>query len=230
MVTAAIELWDRAVYLPGADTAVIADLHLGRGAVAAVEFPLNEREHITDSVEAILTEFAPEELVVAGDVLHAFEGVPNGVEDVLGELVDRADRHGAELILIQGNHDRQLPELSPVPVQKQWRPEAGLVVHHGDEKRASDGRLEVVGHVHPTIVIEGQRRPCFLYDPDATPPLLVVPALNPLLPGVPVNTARTADLPGTVVKEIGRVRPGVYDTTAAEPLWFPPLAELRPLL
>ena len=230
MDSAAIEFGDRTLYLADADVVVCADLHLGRSKTAAVEFPLGERDEVTDRIETALKRHEPATLVLAGDILHAFETVPRGVEDALGGLVDLADRHDTELVLIEGNHDRQLSALAPVPPQDRWRRGDHVVVHHGDTAPSVEAALEVVGHVHPMIVIEGQRRPCFLYDPAATPPVVVLPPVNPLLPGVPVNTAQTAELPGSVLEAINRTRPVVYDPDSDETLWFPPLAELRTLL
>lgn len=230
MDATAIEFADRALYLPEVDTVVCADVHLGRSATAPVEFPLGEGTQVIKYIRTALTRYDPATLVLAGDILHAFDRIPTGVEDTLGELIDLTDRHGVDPILISGNHDHRLEAIAPVPIHEQWRAGEQVVVHHGDTKRDTNAALEIVGHVHPMITIEGQRRPCFLYDPAATPPLVVVPPVNPLLPGVPVNTVRTAELPGSVVETIDRVQPVVYDADSDETLWFPALGEFRTLL
>lgn len=230
MDTEAIEFGDRTLYLREVDAVVCADVHLGRGATAPVEFPLREEEQIIEIIQPALEQYTPETIVLAGDILHAFHTVPAGVEDALGSLIDLADQYGATPIFITGNHDQQLQAISPIPTQEHWQAGHNVVVHHGHTNREIDAGLEIVGHSHPMITIEGQRRPCFLYDPEATPPLVVLPPVNPLLPGVPVNTARTSELPGPVVESITRVRPIVYDADSHTSLEFPPLGEFRTLL
>ncbi len=228
----AVEFADRAVYLPAADALVCADLHLGRDDAAPVELPLGERERLPDRVKTLLDRFAPAELVLAGDLVHAFGDVPTHVEDTLGRLVDAADAAGARPVLIEGNHDATLSAIAPVTPKGSHRLADGTVVVHGHDRPAAvaDAKRVVFGHVHPAIVIEGRRRPCYLYDRQSTPTHLVLPAFNALSPGTPLNEARSDDLPSPLLDRVTTARPVVRDPEADETLWFPPLESLREML
>ena len=90
----------------------------------------------------------------------------------------------------------------------------------------------VVGHDHPTIEIEGVRRPCLLYGPDAYrgADVFVLPAFTRLAPGAVVNRMRADDFQSPVVTDADALRPVVWDEEAGETLAFPPLGEFRRLL
>ncbi len=87
---------DRAVYLPAEETLVVADLHVGRDAASAVELPLGERADLTDRLSALLAAFDPREVVVAGDLLHAFDRIPEGVAETVAALGETVALYGPE--------------------------------------------------------------------------------------------------------------------------------------
>lgn len=231
-ISTPIEFADRAVYLPSADALVCADLHLGRDDAAPVELPLGERTRLPDRIDALLDRFNPAELVLAGDIVHAFEDIPAHVEDTLGGLIDAADAAGARPVLLEGNHDAILSSIAPLQPTSAHRLQDGTLVVHGHESppEVDDITRIVFGHVHPAIVIEGRRRPCYLYDDHATPTRLVLPAFNSLAPGTPLNDAQRSDLPSPLLDRATSVRPIVRDPDADETLWFPPLASFREML
>ncbi|USZ69047.1 metallophosphoesterase [Halorussus salilacus] len=226
---------DRAVYLPGDDALVVADLHVGRDAASAVELPLGERADLTDRLADLLARFSPAEVVFAGDLLHAFGRVPEGVEATVERLRSTVADAGAELVAVRGNHDGMLDAVG-VSARDSYRV-GDTVVHHGHERPAAGesspaaGRY-VVGHDHPAIEIEGTRRPCLLYGPGAFrgADVLMLPAFNRLAPGTVVNGMRTRDFMSPVVTDADALRPVVWDDEAEESLSFPPLGELRRLL
>jgi len=90
----------------------------------------------------------------------------------------------------------------------------------------------VIGHVHPTIEIEGDRRPCSLHGEgvyrDAD--IIVLPAFTRLAPGVAVNGMGTDAFNSPLVTDADRLRPVVTDPDGGEPLRFPPLGAFRELL
>jgi metallophosphoesterase superfamily enzyme len=87
------------------ETLVLADLHLGKGAASSVEFPLGASEDVVDRLVALLDRFDPETVVLAGDVLHAFDYVPDAASDAFAALVDALREAGARPIVLEGNHD-----------------------------------------------------------------------------------------------------------------------------
>jgi putative SbcD/Mre11-related phosphoesterase len=223
---------DRAVFLPEPRALVVADLHVGRDEASGVEFPLGERSDLQERLDRLLAHYRPDEVVVAGDVLHSFSGLSHGVEASLVELFDSCHDAGAPPTLVAGNHDTLLSEVWDGPVVDSYRFDDGTVVCHGHEATEEPAERYVVGHDHPAIEIEGQRRPCYLFAENAyrDADVLMLPAFNRLAAGVPVNRMRTGDFQSPFVTDIDAFRPIVYDPDSQETLTFPPLGEFRRLL
>lgn len=231
---------DRAVYLPDADALVCADLHVGRAESSNVELPLGERDDLLDRIDALLSTFEPDEVVVAGDALHSFDRLPRGVETTFGNLAELVAGVGAEFVVATGNHDTMLDSVAggdagahAATVAEEYRPSgADAVVLHGHEPPSSDAELYVCGHDHPAIRIEGKRHPCYLFGEGVREgsDVLVLPAFNRLAPGTLVNSARADQFQSPLLDRAGSFRPIVRDDDAAETFWFPPLDELRSML
>ncbi|AGN02272.1 metallophosphoesterase [Salinarchaeum sp. Harcht-Bsk1] len=232
------ELADRAAYVADADALVCADLHLGRDANSNVELPMGEASRIPERVSALLDRFEPGTVVVAGDVLHAFDSVPEGVTDALVAVEEAVADAGAELLLVAGNHDGMLESVTESRVVEAADLGNGTVVIHGDEQPSAleladlDADRYVIGHEHPAIVIEGQRHACYLEGPapDGDASVFALPAFNRLARGTVLNGSRTGDPASPLLAEIRRFRPAVRDPEADETLWFPPFSELQALL
>ena len=251
---------DRAVYFRRAQTLVVADLHVGRGEAADVEFPLGEASDLRERLDTLLAAFDPEAVVVAGDVLHQFARVSDAVDRSLAGLREACLDAGARPVLVAGNHDAMLSsvwtgdtheryELSPrddsggdngrEPADDDYLPQTTpepVVVRHGHEAppdaEAADAGLYVVGHDHPTVEIQGRRRPCYLFVPDAVAgtPALMLPAFNRLPAGVTINGMSGDDFQSPFVTDAGSVHPVVWDPESDDRLSFPRLRELRRLL
>lgn len=246
---------DRAVYFPRGETLVLADLHVGRGEAADVEFPLGEATDLRDRLTTLLTAFDPETVVVAGDVLHQFSRTSDAVAQSLSGLREACLDAGARPVLVAGNHDTMLSSVwdGPTPdsheITLSGEPPAGpeddylpatvsgpVVVRHGHEPppatEADRAGLYVVGHDHPTVEIQGRRRPCYLFVPDAVrgTPALMLPAFNRIPAGVVVNGMAGDDFQSPFVTAADPVHPVVWDPDADERLSFPALGDLRRLL
>ncbi len=217
---------DRAVYLPSERTPVLADVHLGRDRASAVSFPLSEREDTLERLDALLSRFSPREVVIAGDLLHSFEYLPRGVEPTLRAFERRIEEAGARLVATRGNHDTLIDSVLE-EVVSEYRVGETLVCH--GHERAPESAGYVVGHVHPAITIEGEKRPCYLRGPAADgSPVLVLPAFTRLAGGVDVSCARSLRSP--LLGAPGRYRPIVRDEDGDETLAFPALGEFRSFL
>ena len=216
---------DRAVLIE--DTLVLADLHIGQSS-RAVELPVGAGEDMTERLGALLDQFGPSKVVIAGDLLHAFEGVPRGVTRTV-EMITRTVREaGAELIVLRGNHDTLLEAVWDGPTANSHRIGETVITHgHVTPDTAAD--RYVIGHDHPTIVIEGDRRPCYLAGDGVYrgADVLVVPAFNRLVAGVPVNELTGDEFMSPLVPTAGALAPIVRDESAEETLVFPPLEAFR---
>jgi len=230
------EYRDRAVYIGG--TLVLADLHFGKGEASSVEFPIGAGDDCVDRLEALLAHFDPDEVVLGGDVFHSFNSVPRVAEDALAEISRAVRSAGARLVVVEGNHDTMLDAAYAGDLHDEYElatdgPET-VVVTHGHEEPDRLADWYVIGHDHPTIEIEGQKRPCFLVGEGAyrRAGVLVVPPFNRLVEGVSVNgrlgTARPELSP--MVTAIAQFRPIVYDDESEESLTFPPLGQFSRML
>ena len=115
---------DRAIYLPDAETLVVADLHVGRGEASDVEFPLGEADNLRERLVALLDRYAPREVVFAGDVLHQFSRVSDRVARSLDDLTEACRTAGTRPVMVAGNHDARLDTLWSGPIHDAYRIDA----------------------------------------------------------------------------------------------------------
>lgn len=229
MTTVSLRHLDRGLYLPEADTLVVADLHLGRDATSAVTMPVGEAEAVLDLLEGHLETVAPETVVLAGDVLHAHGGVPSGVPETVSALRESVRTAGATLRVARGNHDTHLEAVGLADVSQDAVRLGDTVVCHGHEDPAVRATVDryVVGHEHPAVEIEGRRHPCALVGPAAgstgDAEVVVLPAFSPLAPGTVVNTRRDDPL-SPLIEDLAAFRPVVVGEDVHR---FPRLGELR---
>lgn len=230
------EYRDRAVCIDG--TLVLADLHFGKGEASSVEFPIGAGDDCVDRLEGLLDHFDVDEVVLGGDVFHSFNSVPQVAEDALADISRTVRTAGARLVVVEGNHDTMLDAAYAGDLHDEYEIETGrsetVVVTHGHEEPDTVADWYVIGHDHPTIEIEGQKRPCLLVGDGAyrRSGVLVVPPFNRLIEGVSVNgrlgTARSELSP--MVTGIAQFRPIVYDDESEESLSFPPLGQFSRML
>jgi len=223
-----ITLRDRAALVE--DILVLSDLHLGRGASSAVEFPVGDGTDVLERFERLCERFQPAGVVVAGDLLHSFETIPRTVERTVDGLRKVARDASARLVVTPGNHDTRLDAVWSGPTPGTYRVGETIICHgHVEPDTDADAERYVVGHDHPTITIEGKRRPCYLAGEGVYrgADLVVLPAFNRLLAGVPVDGMTAGDFMSPLVRDADALAPVVLDEAAGETLQFPPLGEFR---
>jgi len=225
---------DRALLLE--DTLVLADLHVGRGADSDVEIPVGDGSDMVERFEALLGRFEPGEVVVAGDLLHSFRTVPRTVRETVDGLAAAAHEAGVRLVVTPGNHDTMLDSVWEGPTPDSYRAGDTVVCHghvapgDGESDGPGDGvGRYIVGHDHPTITIEGKRRPCYLAGEGVYrgTDVVMLPTFNRLLQGVEVNGMSAADFMSPFMPDADAFAPVVRDETADETLTFPPLGDFR---
>jgi len=221
-----VTLCDRAVLL--GDVLVLADLHVGRGAASNVELPVGEGEDMVRRFEALCQALNPEEVVVAGDLLHSFQSVPGPVDETLSGLRAAAREVGARVVVTPGNHDTLLDAVWSGPTTEEYRV-GETIICHGHVEPSAEAERYVIGHDHPTITIEGQRRHCYLTGDGVYEgvDLLMLPSFNRLVRGVEINGMRAADFMSPLVSDADALAPIVRDEDADETLEFPPLGSFR---
>lgn len=230
------EYRDRALFVDG--TLVLADLHFGKAEASTVEFPIGAGEDCVERLEALLERFGPAEVVLAGDVFHSFQYVPDSADGALSGVVRTVREAGARLVVIEGNHDAMLDAVYAGDLRDEYELETDgdetVVVTHGHEEPETQADCYVVGHDHPAIEIEGQKRPCFLVGDGAyrRSDVVVLPPFNRLVEGLSVNGRLGGSRPelSPLVSGIARYRPVVFDEDSEETLRFPPLGQFSRML
>ena len=234
-----IEFHGRSIYLPLADVLVLSDLHVGRAQASNVSFPLDERGDLLSRLDTQLERFSPGTVVIAGDLLHSFDRIPDTVRRTVDAIESRVDATDASLVVTPGNHDAMLDAVYDGRRERAYRIAETLIGHGHEEPDESDADDEsvglwILGHEHPAIRIEGRKHPCYLYGEDVYcgADVLVLPAFSRLARGTVVNRQRSTDCLSPLVRSVGlgAFRPIVRDETADETLVFPPLREFRSLL
>ena len=222
-----VELRDHGVYLDG--TLVLADLHIGKAATADVAVPIGAGEDMVERAGKLCQHFDPTTVVVAGDLLHSFKTVPHLVEETLDGLTQAVgDR---PFVVTPGNHDTLLEAVWGGETTPEYRV-GETVICHGHVKPASDASRYIIGHDHPTITIEGHRRPCYLAGDGvfAGADLLVLPSFNRLVAGVEINQMRSSEFLSPLLTDADALSPVIRDEKRDETVQFPPLGQFRQTL
>jgi len=208
------------------DVLMVADLHLGRSAGSNVELPLGTGAEMIDRLTDLVDAVDPAEVVLAGDLLHSFGTVPLSVDSTVSDLRAAIRDRGARPVVTPGNHDGMLDSVWDGPTPTEYRVGDTVVAHgHRDPETSAD--RYVIGHDHPAIEVEGQKRHCFLYGEGVYrgADVLMLPAFTRTTGGVAVNGMSAGEFQSPLVTDIDAFRPAVRDRE--ETLWFPPLGELR---
>ncbi|MFB6133732.1 MAG: metallophosphoesterase [Halanaeroarchaeum sp.] len=224
------QLRDRALYFPGSDVLILADLHLGMDQTSDLELPVGERADVLDRIDELLAEFEPGTVIVAGDVVHAFDHVPDAVGLTWAAMTDRIRAAEADFVVLRGNHDAVLDQLRSGPIDAHYRIAGDEVVAHGHEPPAETAPQYVIGHEHPAIRIEGERHACALdcIDQRDAARVIVAPAFTRLARGTLVNGRRSDESVSPLLSDVTACRPVVE--TEDDTLRFPPLSSFRSLL
>ena len=152
----------------------VADLHFGyelsqRAAGALV--PLWGMATIAERLAELVNEYEPRRLLILGDLVHDKTAARQAAE-LLRELAK-----GCEITVVAGNHDRQLR--GQVEMVDSF--ETGQFhFHHGHCAAPVQGRIQIIGHHHPAVVITdgaGLRLKCpaFVQQSDCW----IMPAFSP---------------------------------------------------
>lgn len=125
----------------------VADLHFGyeiSQRAAGRLMPMWGMNSIEERLMALLADYEPRRLVILGDLVHDRAAAPEARELVMRLRVE------IEVILLAGNHDRQL--LGTIPMLDSWQSD-GFHFHHGHCEADATGRTQVIGHHHPSGTI-----------------------------------------------------------------------------
>lgn len=154
---------DRGLWWPVEQTLFIADIHLGKAATfQRAGMPVPECSHQADlqRLSRILTETQAKRLVILGDFFHARQGRTAITEGLILEW--RNERPEIEILLTEGNHDRQTgPPASELGIRyvKGVLKMGPFALRH--EPEPVDGCFTLAGHIHPAYRLGSIKARCF---------------------------------------------------------------------
>ena len=164
------------VYIKSLSAIVCTDLHLGYEGVVADRgtfLPKANLHNIKGIVSKAVRLRHPKRIIVDGDIKNEFSQVHVEEFNEAHEFVNfLRDEMGLEKItLIKGNHDNFIDRLREPFRMELYTQEAMIndyLFFHGEELPiAKDGRMLMMGHVHPSIAIYNslgvkEKLKCFL--------------------------------------------------------------------
>jgi DNA ligase-associated metallophosphoesterase len=171
----------KALYKPDEKLLVIADVHLGKAThfrKHGIAIPAKAQQGDYDNLRSLLNETGPEKVYFLGDLFHSdFNGDWHTFCDLIKEYP------GIQFTLIKGNHDiinKQMFKEVCIDVVDIIE-DGPLVYTHEPLKQVPDGKVNIIGHIHPGVVLSGMGRqhvklPCFYREEQ----LLVLPAFGVL--------------------------------------------------
>lgn len=193
-------LAQRAVWWPAERTLLLADLHLGKGALFRAHgqpVPQGESQRTLDAWGALIARFGARRSIVLGDLLHGRDGLTPALDDAVRRW--RLSHQATQVDWLPGNHDarlqrvaaqwhmRLLPSLAPLA--------PGLSACH-EPPAAAPPDFIVCGHLHPAVTVrvaaDRVRVPCFV----ARPRSLLLPAFGSWTGSAELSSAQL-DEPGT---------------------------------
>lgn len=155
-----------ALYWPGEQALLVADLHLEKGSSFARRgqfLPPYDSAATLARLSAVVARFRPRRLFFLGDAFHDPFAGERMEPETLAAI--RALGVGRELVWISGNHDPAPPEAVPGARVDEVQA-GGLILRHLPTTGEAKG--EIAGHLHPVARVQTRaavvRRACFISD------------------------------------------------------------------
>lgn len=160
-------LSEKAVFLPGSHSLLIADPHFGKAAhFRKAGIPVTEKVHIHDflKIQKLIESLKPTDIFFLGDLFHS------DWNESWNDLVAFADYFpDFQFHLIKGNHDI-LPEA--FYRSETWKVHAeslvleNFILTHEPLETVPEGLFNFCGHIHPGISLYGTGKqrltlPCY---------------------------------------------------------------------
>jgi uncharacterized protein len=176
----------RALWLAASRVLIVADLHWGYAEThraAGNLLPVWGDDVLANTLQALVADYQPQEMIWLGDVIHATAGRPRAEAYLAMTSVP--------VVVLRGNHDRSWRGAAAVPHLER----SNFVLHHGDVPlRAPVAGRELIGHHHPAAFWSDRAGARFkLPALVAGPRRWIMPALSPWAAGTPWNHLLESD-------------------------------------
>lgn len=154
------------LFVDGAATLVVSDLHLEKGSSFARRQqylpPYDTRETLR-RLAVLVEKYQPRTIISLGDSFHDNQASTRLSDDAIATISALAA--GRSMVWVTGNHDPNPPANVPGDTVKEMSID-GVILRH--IAKADDNQPEISGHYHPCakIYVRGKnlRRPCFITD------------------------------------------------------------------
>jgi putative SbcD/Mre11-related phosphoesterase len=192
---------DLFLYLPGYKAFILSDVHVGYEESLNRQGILIPRNNFNDlllrlekSLENIKKSNLIEKIVINGDIIHEFGKISKKEKDITNKLIGFLSNY-AEVMLIEGNHDKVLRYILKKNVDIVEKVVFGRVlIIHGDKliskKSLKNFETIIIGHEHPAVSITSGSRvekyKCFLKGKYERRNLIVMPSCNLFIEGTDV--------------------------------------------
>lgn len=149
-----------AAFLEKSSVLVVSDIHLGKSATfrsRGIPVPEGDSQADLERLSLLIKETKPTRLVIAGDLVHAKDGMSSHVLGIFREWLEEIK---IPVILTEGNHDR-MAHLSKHPLHIDTVPfleiDSLRITHDPDDLPAA--QPGIAGHLHPGLrLAESPRR------------------------------------------------------------------------
>lgn len=214
------------------DVLVLADTHLGKTEENG-EALQKEYAKFEQSIEDLVGKHSPRDVVIAGDVFHAFDFPPEEALETLQRARDFVEQHGGNLIATPGNHDSSAIPWERVVtqvVEEYTYHEDGetVCVLHGHELPDTSADTYVIGHLHPVVRVQGVKWPAYLYGKGVFDGknVMVLPAFTQFALGTVIDSKFRPSIEFPFEDEgFGDYMAVVWDENNEETKIFPPLSK-----
>lgn len=192
---------------------IIADLHIGieREWMRGISRRFVER--VKNEILELLRLSEAEKLIILGDLKHTIESPRGGERRVIRDLLDELSSK-AEVILLKGNHDGDIEDVSPSSVKifdsrGVKLGDLGLVHGHAiPREEVLESEKILLAHVHPVIHFR-ERSGAGISERvwvkgRGSKEFLIVPSFNPICGGI--NVEEISDEHSPVIKAIGGMK------------------------
>ena len=174
-------LYEKALYKIDEHLLIIADVHLGKAShfrKEGISIPAEAQSADYKNLEQLFKKILPQKVYFLGDLFHS---TYNNDWQNFCNLIRQFPQ--IQFTLIRGNHDiidhKKFRDIC-IDVTDNIEDE-GFVYSHDALEPIANGKVNIVGHIHPGIVLSGAGRqniklPCFYI----TNSLVIVPAFGAL--------------------------------------------------
>lgn len=183
-----VKLLDCGVFLKKEEILIAADVHIGYEKAllnSGITLPVSVFPSIRKKFSEMIKSTKPKKIILAGDVKHEFTKPLAQQIKQTAELLEFLKEQCEELIIVKGNHDNfliNITEKMNIKLLDSYETEEYEIIH--GHKTTESGKKIIMGHEHPAIELRDDaggihKYKCHLLGER----MIVLPSVNPLTYG-----------------------------------------------